>query len=311
MSSLSCLGSVSIIMSHIKLPLAERKRKLRRLLLWLSVVDFATGAAYLLSAFGLSVNSDGVIVSDFGCKFQAVISSFSPMSSVVTTALIGLLLYEAVCLETTNQRTIYSGLLSEYPKTIFIVAALIIPAVLCFIVAENGRYGYSDEFGEPWCWINTNITTTNERSQADRNSNFLWRMVGGKGVELIGFVVIVSTYVPTMLKLKKYKTTNEENAVARMAFLPGAYLILRLPSFLRVLVDSVNQIVTDFTCVGFLSLLQSLGDPSQGFINGVVYGIGSKKSRASLLSCCIHDKNHGLEKREDSKMHDSYGLLEG
>ena len=121
-------------------------------------------------------------------------------------------------------------------------------------------------------------------------------------MDLLSFVVIISTYVPTMLKLKRLKN-KDSLAVRRLAFVPGAFLILRLPSFARVLLDFVDQFRNsgDFTCVGFLSFLQSVGDPSQGFINGVAYVVGSKKTRDTLFSC---SRSGEKDRPSNDKMND-------
>ena len=88
-----------------------------------------------------------------------------------------------------------------------------------------------------------------------------------------------------------------------MIFVPGAFLILRLPSFIRVLIDFVQQFNGDEeACMGFLSFLQSVGDPSQGFINGVANLI-SRKARDALVAsvCCgLYGRKRRRSKNSDN-----------
>ena len=43
----------------------------------------------------------------------------------------------------------------------------------------------------------------------------MWRMIGGKAVECTTIVVIVLTYIPTMLRLRKLKLSEGNNSISR------------------------------------------------------------------------------------------------
>ena len=116
------------------------------------------------------------------------------------------------------------------------------------------------DFGEMWCWISTPPSSTTY-------DTFLWRMVAGKGVELLCFVLVTCTYVPTVLRMRKM-SFDDSSAVTRISFVPGAFIILRLPSFIRTLMDLFTS-PDQWSEV--LSILQAIGDPSQGTVNGLIY----------------------------------------
>ena len=114
----------------------------------------------------------------------------------------------------------------------------------------------------------------------------MWRVIGGKGVEVLTIFVCAFTYVPTLIRLKKLNIADKNNAaVSRLAFIPGAFVVLRFPSLARTTVDFF---VGPGTCVEVLSMLQALGDPSQGFVNGLAYTAGSRRVRELLFEalCC-------------------------
>ena len=154
--------------------------------------------------------------------------------------------------------------------------------MLCSMVLATGKFGYSADFREQWCWIASD-------SGDDSWDTFMWRVIGGKGVEVLTIFVCAFTYVPTLIRLKKLNISDGNNAaISRLAFIPGAFVILRFPSLARTTVDFF---VGPGTCVEVLSMLQALGDPSQGFVNGLAYATGSARVRELLQQalCCVSD----------------------
>ena len=127
---------------------------------------------------------------------------------------------------------------------------------------ENSHMSFRvrSNFGEMWCWISTPEGTSTY-------DTFLWRMIAGKGVELLCFVLVTCTYVPTVLRMRRM-SFDDSSAVRRISFVPGAFIILRLPSFIRTLMD---LFASPDECSEILSILQAIGDPSQGTVNGLIY----------------------------------------
>ncbi|GMH85558.1 hypothetical protein TrVE_jg5172 [Triparma verrucosa] len=301
MSSLSVIGSSCIIVSYYLMPKNQKAKILRCLLVWLSAMDLGASSAYLLSPLVVNTdNKDDPIKNDSLCTFQAISSTFCSMSSFLTTCLIGIYLHQAVIRDTSNQRW---KVIHTHSGTVFLLVAILFPLALCFVVLGNGKFGFSQDFGEQWCWIKSN----SQEVGYDKWDTFMWRMVGGKAVELSTLVVIIFTYIPTMLRLRKLKLSEGNNSISRLAFVPGAFVILRFPSLIRTVLDIVadtadNADTKTWNCIEFLSILQSLGDPSQGFVNGLAYCVGSIKMRRVLCRafCCRKEENDGVVTWEDT-----------
>eukprot|EP00519_Triparma_laevis_P010529 CAMPEP_0182505100 /NCGR_PEP_ID=MMETSP1321-20130603/18459_1 /TAXON_ID=91990 /ORGANISM="Bolidomonas sp., Strain RCC1657" /LENGTH=430 /DNA_ID=CAMNT_0024710569 /DNA_START=123 /DNA_END=1412 /DNA_ORIENTATION=+ len=299
MSSLSVIGSTCIIVSYYLMPKNQKAKILRCLLVWLSAMDLGASSAYLLSPLVVDTDVDtddnqGQIKNEGLCTFQAISSTFCSMSSFLTTCLIGIYLHQAVIRDTRNQRW---KVIHTHSGAVFLLVAILFPLALCFVVLGNGKFGFSPDFGEQWCWIKSN-------TDDDKWDTFMWRMIGGKAVELSTLVVIIFTYIPTMLRLRKLKLSEGNNSISRLAFVPGAFVILRFPSLIRTVLDIVADTADEsaLNCIEFLSILQSLGDPSQGFVNGLAYCVGSIKMRRVLCRafCCRKEENDGVVTWEDT-----------
>lgn len=61
---------------------------------------------------------------------------------------------------------------------------------------------------------------------------------------------------------------------ARFIFVPGAFIILRIPSCIRTIHDYLHQGTPDPSGLFVLAVLQAVGDPGQGFVNGVFFCFG-------------------------------------
>jgi len=297
-SCLSVIGSSFIITSWLIMPAHIAYKKLRVLLFFLSVMDLLVGLSYLMSPLVIDTNTNLVIAPSL-CTLQATVSTFCTQSSFLTTALIGLHLQVAVTMNGGNNKA--ARLVTDYSTAIFWTVCCGVPAIFVAIVYGANMFGYSQDFGEQWCWIRTDETTTDERV-------LLYRILGGKLVEVLSILVIVVTYIRVVIKLRHLhsrpvsnsrpvssplnsagvssagvsNSSNKSMGVDRLLFIPLLFIILRLPSFTRLIIDFANPNPTGSECMGWLSLLQSAGDPSQGFVNGLVYVGGSRRVRVAL-----------------------------
>ena len=151
-SCLSALGSIFIITSWLILPTTIRYKKLRVLLFYLSVMDLTVSLSYIASPWIVSMDGTTATVErPTLCTWQGLISTYASMSSFITTALIGIYLLQAVSIST--HLTSQDRFLHRHSAAIFLTTCVLLPAVLCAIVYANDMFGYSDDFGEQWCWI--------------------------------------------------------------------------------------------------------------------------------------------------------------
>mmetsp|Transcript_3941 Transcript_3941/g.7954 ORF Transcript_3941/g.7954 Transcript_3941/m.7954 type:complete len:335 (-) Transcript_3941:109-1113(-) len=269
-SILSMVGSSWIIYAHFKSSKAQQRKTLRLLLCFLSMMDLLASSFYTLSPF--IITSDSVVKNDALCSLQAVVTTFASMSSFLSTSLIGGYLYAAVTPgpHSNPLKDAFIQAMYTHPGSTFFMVCIFVPFILCLVVFVEGRFGYSSDFGEMWCWVSSPDSSSTYRT-------FLWRMVAGKGIELVCFILITCTYIPTVLRMRKM-SFDDSSAVTRISFVPGAFIILRLPSFIRTLMDLFTS---PDQCSEFLSILQAIGDPSQGTINGLIYAgcFGRRKGK--------------------------------
>ena len=186
------------------------------------------------------------------------------MASFLLTAVIGILVYLVVVLDKNvirNNR--FLEFANKYDNIFIFLLICGLPLILCYCVYINERFGYAQNFGENWCWIKV-ADYEDEGSWAI----FGWRMIGGKAVELICFITICATYLPIVVKIRRvsnsgYKSSleNKENytgvinnneqrlasiskseknktsSITRLSLIPGLFILLRLPSMVRTVVD--------------------------------------------------------------------------
>jgi len=138
-SLLSVIGSTFIIVQYFQLPDSQRRKTLRRLLCYLSVMDLLASFFYSLSP--MIISPDNEVLSSGMCNIQAIVTTFASMSSFLSTSLIGGYLYAAVSPGPHSNWLKVALIQSMYkrPGMFFFLACIFLPLVLVLIVIQEGR----------------------------------------------------------------------------------------------------------------------------------------------------------------------------
>jgi len=256
---LSIVGSCAIILSFLCWPESQSKL-LRRPIVVLSVCDLITGIAYLLPN-----------ESDSMCIAQALLGMLFPIASFLATDLIGLVLFLTVAMVNLKQ--------SDMMRIIdlSLVGVIVIPIILVGIIAIADVEGRSPGFGSGVCWI--------------REGHEWWRLAGGKIVEWFSFLFLLIVYLATLYQVKKIghlMTAGQRNRASslRLIFIPMAFIILRIPSAIR----TIHDLASGEESIYWLSIMQALGDPGQGIVNGLCFALCKNQVRERYTRCaCIRD----------------------
>jgi hypothetical protein len=243
MSTLSSCGAVSIILSFWAFK-ELRDKVIRKLVVLLSLCDLMMSLAYLMPNHTEAL-----------CQIQATNGIYWATASFILTDAIGLVIYLTV---------VHWGSQYNLPRltSFFVAAAFLVPGIttaLCFGLGATGR---DDGFGSKACWI---------RQGAPKG----FYVLGGKGVEWSSLLVVSFFYISSTISIvhlnrgNKQMGYNTTGDYSRLIFVPLIFIVFRLPSGVR----SVYNIAHGTESLPVLAYFQAIGDPGQGFGNGLCYAL--------------------------------------
>jgi len=145
--------------------------------------------------------------------------------------------------------------------------AVVVPLVICIIIAAYDVEGPDDGFGVGVCWIPYKYQE--------------WRLLGGKVVEWSSWLFVLTCYFTTLYRLSKLNIpTDLRSTSLKMLFIPAIFVILRVPSAIR----TIHDYVRGESPMMWLSVLQAFGDYGQGFANGIWFVCFQNEVRREIHS---------------------------
>jgi len=237
----------------------------RRLLVCLSIADFCVAANYLLP---------GYKGGDW-CEAQAIINVFANQAMFLWTDCIALYLYMSLIKGQTFAKNV------GYP--VFQVVSWGLPAILALVLLVSGEGGSNSKDTADWCWI---------KASAPK----YWMIVEGKGLEWISYLFVAAMYIVIKIKLRtralpisqpliekqfSYEETRK-NIGFKLLFIPVAFILLRIPGTVRTVMSFAGSDDNQL----WLRIFHAIGDTGQGWVNGLLFGVLTKKVRSSYLSAC-------------------------
>ena len=190
-SSLSCFGSVLIVLAFVKLP--EIRTGAQKLITLLSVADFFTAFGYFVAAINFlqHYRSGGHLMRDADsrschtfssvCEVQSFITTTSSLCSFLWTTILAVYFHVVIV----NKQTLFRK------KKTFVLVNLVAwgaPFIITVPLLATGYLGYSPLATSNWCYIRDSPS----QSRTLMLSLFL---VAGKGWEMLSYIVVTVLYI--------------------------------------------------------------------------------------------------------------------
>lgn len=286
--ALSLAGSL-LVMATFAVDSIIRSKRLRQLMLMLSLFDFMTAIGFTVSMAGKYTDENKL-----ACQVLALFTMWAPAASFVATDVVSLFIFASIVYPSRQKWMNESHCL----LWLGIGACVLIPFATVASVAAMSWEGYDPDFFSI-CWIKI---TSNPKEM------FLRRMIGGKAIEWMSFVFVIACYVPTLVCV--YRTNRSQiqsrpdsalqsnkrllsPLLFRLICVPGMFILLRIPSTVLTINDYLKG-----PDVPLWHYLMAIGDPGQGAANGILFVVCSEHTAAILerLGCwrcaCQKERTH-------------------
>ena len=193
-SSLSCLGSVLILLAYIVLK--DMRTGAQKVITLLAIADFLTAFGYIIGGVNYQQHfnvTDSTSCRRFHtvCEIQSFITTWSSMCSFWWTSILAFYFFLVLAF---NRSTLAAKLVPVY-NVIAWVGPLTI--VLPLLVTDN--LGYAPYVASNWCYIKDKDYTTQGLGRSPKVTALLF--VGGKMWEIITYVWIFVLYVLIRIKV--------------------------------------------------------------------------------------------------------------
>ncbi|KAJ9450163.1 hypothetical protein DIPPA_50929 [Diplonema papillatum] len=281
--SLSIVGSLAVILTTFFIPeLRQQLSSGRYLLILLSLCDLGQGIFFTMtSSYDLQTGTDA-------CFYMGLVGIYTSVASFIATAWVAWWVHHTV----TSAHVARGDRAETRALWLGGVSALLYPAVtlaaLCgWAVYHYGKADWKNVFevsqGFPWCFVTDNPASV----------MFVWRIVVEYGPLAVSMLFTGYYYVTTVRYIKRQAAAvcvqdlPDINAMTRKFLLiAGLYLLVRGPGMAARLIS----IFESHEVPTVLRYIVILGDPSQGFVNGLIFtfgtGIVRRKIKYAFFSIC-------------------------
>eukprot|EP00949_MAST-11_sp_MAST-11-sp1_P005145 g5145.t1 len=289
----SVIGSMLIVVSYL---LFEQLRSSwRRLLVWLSVFDLIQGVFYVSVATPLYGD-----ISPAACTLIGVLNIYSCAGAYLCTACLAYMVNDIISVRSTKQSTLASKIMHfiflGYPTAVT-AFVLVVQYTDGMNVAQKSVISTdNDQFG---CWIN--------------KQHQLLRWLAAYIPLILSWCVTVYFHIksyrhlasvtrsPSFTKLLEEGGGNDgvsrtiTNVMRRLSLVPLGFAILRLPDMLFRVGEIFSWGLQPAEGPGrWLTVAQSVLNPSQGFWNAILFVLYSESVRQGLVGWCLCRR--GIEK---------------
>lgn len=298
--ALSIFGSIFIIVTYYTF--RDLRTKARLILLMIAIADLVNSISYGVSfIYSLAVPGYALCYPDkpayeIGfCVGQATFSNFSNNASIVWTFILGIHITLLICGP-------FNVLRRKRNLIIISLLAWGIPASVSVLGLFLNVFGPGyDHVSVGWCFISS-------YDNAELKDGHFWlELVFAKIWEIGCFVVLAIVYSISCVFICKQPKSKEDlcrfftSQDVRLIWIPFVFVLLRIWGNIRWAVNLPADFNTggDLSCPDYqyaLSVLQSIGDPGQGWMNALVYIVFNQMLRKRIfnnfkLYCCPRRHN--------------------
>ncbi|KAL5491300.1 hypothetical protein EMCRGX_G016562 [Ephydatia muelleri] len=276
-STVSCLGSIAIIISYIAVK--EFRTNAQTIIMLLAIADLFTSFGYIVGSVNFLTHWDKNVTStadchtfNVMCQAQSYLTTWSSICSQAWTCLL------AAYLLLVTLRPTKLGVRALVLSNVLVWG---LPLVPVSVLVGKQHLGYSTMSAAGWCFIGDH--TANESMGL---VTFL-TLVGGKFTEIFTYIFVIVAYVITLYHMCKVRGCNQTCVEMRLLIIPAVYLALRIwgtTHFFYTLGLFHQCIDADsITAVKILRIFQAIGDPGQGWANAILYILLSSVYRRKLI----------------------------
>nr|XP_056721481.1 G-protein coupled receptor 157 [Euleptes europaea] len=279
--ALSAAGSGLLVGTHARWP--ELRTRPRQLLLYLSLADLLSAAAYFYGALEAFEGPSG------GCVAQGALSAFANTSSFFWTLAVALYLYLAIV----RAAPAGAALLA-----LFHAVSWGVPLGITVAAVALKKIGYdASDVSVGWCWIDI-----------EAEDRVLWMLLAGKLWEILAYFTLpifyilirkhisrahaaLSEYRPILSRTPAFQPRTSI-ADKKLILIPVIFIFLRIWSTVRFVLTlcgspSVQNPV--------LVVLHGIGNTFQGGANCIMFVFCTRVVRNKLFSCLCCRRDSGLD----------------
>lgn len=195
-SSLSCLGSILIVLTYCLLK--DMRSGAQAVITLLAIADFFTAFGYIMGGVNFLVNfKDEKIDYDCPtftiiCEIQSFITTWSTMSSYCWNCILAFYFFLVVGYG--NQK------LANRLIPLYNVVAWIGPLLIVFPLLIVNKLGYAPYVASNWCYIKDMDYSKTISSKID---TIVYILIAGKFWEIICYVIILVLYIWIKISVNK------------------------------------------------------------------------------------------------------------
>ena len=218
-SSLSCLGSVLVVLAFLMLP--EIRTGAQKLITLLSIADFFTALGYFIAGINFlhhyrplqaddgSSRNCGTFVAV--CRIQSFITTTSSLCSFLWTMLLAVYFHVVIV----NKQAVVFG------KKMFALMNIIswgVPLIITVPLLATHHLGYSPLGTSNWCFIRDS-----QRYPIDRSLLTLLVLVAGKFWEILSYIVVTILYISISISIYRVSFVTYQ-PIHKHTTLPDHYI---------------------------------------------------------------------------------------
>lgn len=194
-SSLSCLGSILVLLTYLLLK--DMRTGAQKVITLLAIADFFTAFGYLIGAANFltyfNVKDDYRCVM-FGtiCSIQSFITTWSTMCSYCWTCILAFYFFVVIVF---NKVHLAAKLMPAYN-----IIAWLGPLLIIFPLLVLGKLGYAPYVASNWCYIkDTDYSSSLEKSW----DLIVYILIAGKLWEVLTYIFIMTLYILIKIRIAK------------------------------------------------------------------------------------------------------------
>ena len=299
---MSIISSVLIIVSFYAYK--DMQTEARRFLLYISIADVLNSSwflfAHIWSLHDIRYSSCYVGKTDFelgSCILQSAMNTYFTITSFYWTIVLALYILALLFHKNWFSR-----------KCVRISMHLIgwgVPLFMMLFGLLSNRFGPGRATASAgWCFI---AYYRNESGSTEVHvySEFL----AGKLYDIVTLIALAVIYLIAVIKFLTEKRKLKKRAIGeqevKLVLIPVGYGFLRIWGTLRCLLELTQTLLHQKRhCFIVLTYLQALGDPGQGWINGILFLLFTKELRKRAYRTITNLKNKFLARNYSSKLVD-------
>ena len=287
----SILSSVLIILLFVSF--RDMRTQARKFLFYISIADVFNSSwflfAHVWSLFRIDYSTcyrGKTIVELYFCILQATMNVYFTIVSSYWTIILAVYILSLL----------YNKELFVSSKSKFLLGLVGwgIPILLALFGLLTNQLGPGRGTASAgWCFISDYSTETYPTS-----IHAVTEFIGGNLFDILTLLILTVVYAIAFVKCTKERRKHNTGWITegdmKLALIPMAYILLRLWGTLRsflTLMEDVNK--QPRLCYPILMYMQAIGDPGQGWVNGILFLLLTKELRKRVYQKFMELKRRG------------------